>query len=261
MGKHFYAHNDIFLQSNHPPATTSRPVTNMNNNNNNNNNNFSTTNEVPRSSAMDLALQEMIAPKTGINSSQQQQHHQSTKGTESPSSWDAKKTDNMTSWYSSWRSQDLLQASIASTEDSADTATRTGSIDNAEKQKSSNAKEGKSLRIEEREILSPLLQSASYADELENQPDERKRQAFAAKRRIHAQEHSIYDIYDNILSEVEDSEEVAQHHQIPAAQDSAPTNRAQAPTYRDILYLLSLSLEFGQKEDRGIQRMKRKPVA
>ena len=216
--------------------------------NNNNNNNFSTTNEVPRSSAMDLALQEMIAPKTGINSSQQQ-HHQSTNGTESPSSWDAKKTDNMTSWYSSWRSQDLLQASIASTEDSVDTATRTGtcSIDNTEKQKSSNAKEGQSLLIEEREIISPLLQSASYADELENQPDERKRQTFAAKRRIHAQEHSIYAIYDTILSEVEDCEEVARHHQIPAAQDSAPTNRAQAPTYRDILYLLSLTLEFGQK--------------
>ena len=218
----------------------------MNNNNNNNNNNFSTTNEVPRSSAMDLALQYMIAPKTGINSSQQQ-HHQSTKGTESPSSWDAKKTDNITSWYSSWRSQDLLQASIASTEDSADTATRTGSIDNAEMQESSNAKEGKSSRIEAREIHSPLLPSASYFDELENQPDERKRQAFAAKRRSHAQEYSIYAIYDAILSEVEDIEGVAQHHQVPAAQDSAKTNRAQAPTYKDILYLLSLSLEFGQK--------------
>ena len=196
---------------------------------------------------MDLAQQEMIAPKTDSNSSQQQ-HHQSIKNvqdehfnhnqaygdTESLSSWDSKKTGNMTSWYSSWRSQDLLQASIASTEDSADTTTRTSSIDNAKKQ-------------EDREIHSSLLPSASYFGRLENQPDEKKRQAFAAKRRIHAQEHSIHAIYDAILSEVEDAEEVVIHHQVPAPQDAAPTNRARVPTYRDILYILSLSLEFGQK--------------
>ena len=242
-----------------PPASSSRPETNMNNSNNSSSRSFSTINEIPRSSAMDLAQHEMIAPKTGSNSSQHHQsikdvqdehfnHNQTYGDTESPSSWDTKKTGNMTSWYSSWRSQDLLQASIAST-DSADTTTRTSSIDNVKKQESSNVKEGKSPRIDERDMLSPLLPSASYFDELENHPDERKRQAFATKRRIHAQEHSIYAIYDAILSEVEDgdAEEVVQHHQVPAPQDAAPINRAQAPTYRDILYILSLSLEFGQK--------------